>query len=82
MSCPLSDSFPVFQMQNPGTGIADALFMGDEENDFSLCGFLSQAFQNDIFGSGIQGAGGLIQNEHLFVGKESAGKGDALPLAA
>ena len=57
--------------------------MGDDDHrDAQLLVDLADQFQNRVGGVGVQGAGGFVAQQHLGVGSQRTGNGDALLLAA
>lgn len=48
----------------------------------AVCGWLAQVFTHHVFALGIQGAGGLVQDENSGVTHERPGDGHPLLLAS
>ncbi|TLS21369.1 uncharacterized protein PpBr36_10204 [Pyricularia pennisetigena] len=57
--------------------------MSDGDGDaIARLGGLAEGLLDDLFAFGVEGAGGLVEQQDLGVADEGAGDGDALPLAA
>ena len=68
---------PVANLLNHGHLVGD-----ENHGNLPLPADVLQQIQNGIGGLGIQGRGGLIAQQHLRVGSQSAGNGNALLLTA
>jgi len=71
----------VFDDQD-AVGHADgAEAVADEDGGFALGEFL-EALEDFVLGAGVEGGGGLVEDEELGVAHVGAAEGDFLPLAA